>query len=143
MHIARLKLAALAAIGGVSLAGCAYDTYGSPYGYGYAPYGGVSVGIGYGGYGGYYGGYGYGPYDYGYDPFGWYGDFYYPGAGIYIATNGAAINGATGRIGVRPGRAAPAVPGQARIGAAGITAAALPHRRPLRVAGVRGTSPRN
>src|SRR5581483_6151494 len=84
MHIARLKLAAIAAVGGISLAGCAYDTYGDPYGYGYgyAPYGGVSVGIGYGGYGGYYGGYG--PYGYGYDPFGWYGDFFYPGAGIYV-----------------------------------------------------------
>ncbi|HEY7959841.1 MAG TPA: hypothetical protein VID20_07270 [Sphingomicrobium sp.] len=85
MHIARLKLAALALVGGISLAGCAYGDYGygDPYGYGYAPYGGVSVGIGYGGYGGYYGGYGY-PYGYGYDPFGWYGDYYYPGVGIYV-----------------------------------------------------------
>jgi len=86
MHIARLKLAAVALVAGVSLAGCAYDMYGDPYGYGYAPYGGVSVGVGYGGgYGGYYGGYGYGyPYGYGYDPFGWYGDYYYPGTGIYV-----------------------------------------------------------
>ena len=59
----------------------------------------VSIGVGYGGgYGGYgYGGYGYGypyggyGYPYGgygaygsYDPFGWYGDYYYPGSGIYV-----------------------------------------------------------
>jgi hypothetical protein len=83
MHIARLKLAAVALIAGVSLGGCAYDMYGDPYGYGgygYGyPAGGLSVGIGYGGYGGYYG-YPYG----GYDPFGWYGDYYYPGSGIYV-----------------------------------------------------------
>jgi len=78
MKIARFKLAALALLGGVSLAGCASDMYG-PYGYG--PYGGVSAGVGYGGYYGY--DYGY-PYGYGYDPFGWYGNFYYPGTGIYV-----------------------------------------------------------
>lgn len=78
MQIARFKLFALALLGGVSLAGCASEMYG-PYGYG--PYGGMSVGVGYGGYYGY--GYGY-PYGYGYDPFGWYGDFYYPGTGIYV-----------------------------------------------------------
>lgn len=86
MQFARFKLAALALVGGVSLAGCAYDMYGDPYGngYGYAPYGGVSVGVGYGGYGGYGYGYPYYGYGYGYDPFGWYGDYYYPGTGIYV-----------------------------------------------------------
>ena len=44
-------------------------------GYGYGNYGGYGSYGGYGGYGGYYGGY---------DPFGWYGDFYYPGTGIYV-----------------------------------------------------------
>jgi len=53
-------------------------------GYGYHPYGGVSVGVGYGGYGyGYDPYYGYGGYG-AYDPFGWYGDYYYPGVGIYV-----------------------------------------------------------
>jgi hypothetical protein len=94
MRVSRLRLAALAAAGSVALSGCAYDMYGDPYGYGYAPYSSVSVGVGYGGgYGGYgygnpyggYGGYGgYGSYYGGYDPFGWYGDFYYPGSGIYV-----------------------------------------------------------
>lgn len=80
MDIARFKLAALAVIGGVSLAGCAtgygYGGYGD-YGYGYSPYYGSGYGYPYGGYG----------YDYsygGYSPFGWYGDFYYPGVGIYV-----------------------------------------------------------
>lgn len=85
------------ALSGCALAfsGCAYDLYDDPYGYGYGPYGGVSVGYygGYGGYGGYpgYGGYGYDPYWYGYggyDPFGWYGDYYYPGVGIYVYDRG-------------------------------------------------------
>ena len=96
MAIARLKLAAAAILASVPLAGCAYDMYGDPYGYGYGPYSSVSVGVGYGGgYGSYgygypYGGYGYGyPYGssyggFGYDPFGWYGNYYYPGAGIYV-----------------------------------------------------------
>jgi hypothetical protein len=88
MRVPRLRLAALALASGIVLSGCAYDTYGDPYGYGYGPYSGVSVGIGYGGgYGGYgypYGGYGYGGYYGGYDPFGWYGDYYYPGSGIYV-----------------------------------------------------------
>ncbi|MGN6850557.1 MAG: hypothetical protein ACTHJK_13960 [Sphingomicrobium sp.] len=81
MQIARFKLAALALVGSVSLAGCATG-YGD-YGYGYGPYGGVSVGVGYGGYYGYPYGYDYGYGGY-YDPFGWYGDFYYPGVGIYV-----------------------------------------------------------
>jgi hypothetical protein len=85
----RLRLAVLTAASGIVLSGCAYGMYGDPYGYG-----GVSVGIGsgYGGYGydyPYGGGYGspYGGYGYGYggyDPFGWYGDYYYPGSGIYV-----------------------------------------------------------
>ena len=74
----RIPYISLAAAGALALGGCAYDTYGSPYGYGYGPYSSLSVGVGYGGgYGGYYGGYGY-------DPFGWYGDYYYPGSGIYV-----------------------------------------------------------
>ena len=101
MRFPRLRLAALAVASGVILGGCAYDMYGDGYGYdpygygyGYGPRSGVSIGIGYGGgyggyggYGSYYGGYpygGYGGYYGGYDPFGWYGDYYYPGTGIYV-----------------------------------------------------------
>ena len=90
MRIPQFRLAALALVSGIALSGCAYDMYGNDYGYGYGPYGGVGVGIGYGNYGYGYGygpydyGYGYNPYGYGYDPFGWYGDYYYPGAGIYV-----------------------------------------------------------
>ena len=82
---------------GIVLSGCAYGMYGDPYGYGYGPYSSASrrrlrlwlrlrrlrrlwrlrrlrrLRLGYGGYG--YGGY---------DPFGWYGDYYYPGSGIYV-----------------------------------------------------------
>lgn len=79
MRMRSILTLALAA-GGLSLGACADDMYG-PYGYG-----GVNVGYGYGGYYGPYD-YGYGPYGYGYgafDPFGWYGDFYYPGAGFYV-----------------------------------------------------------
>jgi hypothetical protein len=94
MRLPRIRLAALALATGVALGGCAYGL-GDPYG----SYGGVNVGYSYGGgygypYGGYgsyagYGGYpyGYGGYGYGYggyDPFGWYGDYYYPGTGIYV-----------------------------------------------------------
>ena len=78
MRVLQLRLAAIALAGGIALSGCAYDDYG----------------YGYGGYGGYYG-YGYSPYGYGYpygdyygyggySPFGWYGDSYYPGVGIYV-----------------------------------------------------------
>jgi|KBSMisStaDraftv2_1062788.scaffolds.fasta_scaffold05646_7 hypothetical protein len=109
MRASFIRLAAVALTSGLALSGCAYDMYGNDYGYGYgyspygySPYGygprsSVSIGIGYGGgyggygyggypYGGYYGGYGYGsPYGgYGYDPFGWYGNYYYPGSGIYV-----------------------------------------------------------
>src|SRR5215212_7110246 len=103
MRISQIRLAALALTSGILLSGCAYDMYGNDYGYGYgySPYGygyprsSVSIGIGYGSgyggygygspYGGYYGGYGYpyGSYG-GYDPFGWYGNYYYPGSGIYV-----------------------------------------------------------
>ena len=105
MRVPHLRLAAFALSSGVTLGGCAYGL-GDPYG----GYGGVNVGYGNGyygsgygspyGYGGYgygspygyagygnYGGYGYGsPYGYGGygDPFGWYGNYYYPGSGIYV-----------------------------------------------------------
>jgi hypothetical protein len=78
MRIHKFGVAALALVSGISLGGCAYDTYG-PGGYGYGPYSSLSVGVGYGG------GYGYGdPYYGGYSPFGWYDDFYYPGTGVYV-----------------------------------------------------------
>jgi hypothetical protein len=76
----RMRPALALAAGALTLGACE-DMYG-PYGYG-----GLDVGYGYGGYYAPYG-YGYGPYygGYygGYDPFGWYGDFYYPGAGIFV-----------------------------------------------------------
>lgn len=76
----RIPYISLLAAGALSLAGCAgYYGYGGDYygGYGYA---GPYVGLGYSsGYGPYYGGYGYG-----YPYFGWYDNFYYPGAGIYV-----------------------------------------------------------
>ena len=91
MRVQRIRVAALVLISGIALSGCAYDMYGDPYGYGYGPYGGVAVGYGdygygYGGYGGYGYGYPYAGYDNygGYNPFGWYGDYYYPGVGIYV-----------------------------------------------------------
>ncbi len=62
----RLAYLGLAATGALAIGGCAYDNYG------YGPYGG----------------YGYGPanyaYGYGTPYYGWYGDYYYPGAGIYV-----------------------------------------------------------
>jgi hypothetical protein len=88
MRTSKIRLAALALVSGITLGGCAYGY--DPYGYG----GGVSVGYGNYGYGSGYG-YGYGPYGY-YDPrysgyggiygspFGWYGNYYYPGSGIYV-----------------------------------------------------------
>lgn len=80
MRVPRLALAAATAAGALALGACA-DYYG-PYGYGYGAYGYGYPYAGYGyGYGYPYGGYGY--YG-GYDPFGWYGDYYYPGAGIYV-----------------------------------------------------------
>jgi hypothetical protein len=77
MSLIRLRTAAILLAAGLGLSACAYDR-----GYGY---GGLSVG-----YGGYcdpyyddcYSGYGYGGYS---DPWwGWYGDYYYPGIGIYV-----------------------------------------------------------
>jgi hypothetical protein len=79
----RIPYISLLAAGALSLGGCAgYYGYGGDYygGYGYA---GPSVGLGYSsGYGPYYGGYGYG-----YPYFGWYDNFYYPGAGVYVYDN--------------------------------------------------------
>lgn len=81
MSAARLRTAIILLAAGIGLSGCAYDR-----GYGY---GGLSVG-----YGGYcdpywddcYSGYGRGGY---YDPwYGWYGDYYYPGIGIYVFDRG-------------------------------------------------------
>lgn len=77
MRLTKLSLAAMAAASAFALGGCADDMYGP---YGYAPYGYGAYGYGYP-YGGYGYGYGYGAY---YDPFGWYGDFYYPGVGIFV-----------------------------------------------------------
>ena len=84
MLTSRLRLAAVAIIGSIGLAGCA--TY-NPYGYG-----GVSVGYGspyYGsgyGYGSPYYGYGSQYYGYGYQPsyYGWNNGYYYPGTGYYV-----------------------------------------------------------
>jgi hypothetical protein len=68
----RLSWIGLAAAGALALGGCAYDDYG--YGGGY--YGGL-------GYGGGYSAYGYAaPY------YGWYDDYYYPGAGVYVYDSG-------------------------------------------------------
>lgn len=77
----RIFYVSLLAAGALSLSGCAdYYGYGGGYygGYGYAgPYVGLGYSSGY--YDPYYGGYGYG-----YPYFGWYDNFYYPGAGIYV-----------------------------------------------------------
>ena len=96
MRTSKLRLAALALVSGITLGGCAYGY--DPYGYG----GGISVGYGNYGYGSGYGYGAYGPFGY-YDPryggyydpryryggyygspFGWYGNYYYPGSGIYV-----------------------------------------------------------
>ena len=77
----RVFFISLLAAGALSLGGCAdYYGYGGGYygGYGYAgPYVGLGYSSGY--YLPSYGGYGYG-----YPYFGWYDNFYYPGAGIYV-----------------------------------------------------------
>ncbi|HEX6740350.1 MAG TPA: hypothetical protein VF079_00955 [Sphingomicrobium sp.] len=102
MRVSKLRLAAVALIGGITLGGCAYG-FGDPYGsygglgvgygnYGYGGYGdpyGYGYGYGYpGGYGYYgnpYGGYGnYLGYGYGGYPYGWYNGYYYPGTGYYV-----------------------------------------------------------
>lgn len=75
--VQRIVMAAALGAAGLALGGCAdHDGYGG--GLGYAGY--YDEGA-YGGYGpaGYYEPYGYGGYG-----FGWYGDFYYPGIGIYV-----------------------------------------------------------
>ncbi|WP_185829184.1 hypothetical protein [Sphingomonas ginkgonis] len=59
------------ALAAATLGGCAYDSYG----YG----GGFGLGIGGGDY------YGAG---YDYAPYGWYGDYYYPGVGAYVYDRG-------------------------------------------------------
>ena len=82
MFLKRLGLASLVIGLGIGAAGCT-DGYG---------YSGVNVGYasGYGYDDDYYdGGFGNGYYGAGYgglgaSPFGWYGDYYYPGAGIYV-----------------------------------------------------------
>jgi hypothetical protein len=78
MSLVRLRTAVLLVAAGLGLSACGYDRYG--YGYG-----GLSVGYGSAGYCDpywddcYYGRGG------GYDPwYGWYGDYYYPGFGIYV-----------------------------------------------------------
>ena len=79
----RIPYISLIAAGALTLGGCAYGDlgygvglgygggyYDSPYYGAYGPYGG------YGAYPGYYGGFG--------APFGWYDDYYYPGAGVFV-----------------------------------------------------------
>ena len=79
MSLISLRAAALVLAAGLGLSACSYDR-----GYGY---GGLSVGYGSAGYcdpywDDCYSGYGRGGY---HDPwYGWYGDYYYPGIGIYI-----------------------------------------------------------
>lgn len=84
MKLKRALVAALAVGLGAGVAGCT-DGYG---------YGGLDVGYGapYGYADDYYGGYGYGDYGYGYGGYGygypagygWFGNYYYPGSGIYV-----------------------------------------------------------
>jgi len=77
MFLKRLALAGIVAGIGLATAGCTE-------GYGYT---GLDVGYGAPGYGYYDSGYAdpyYGGYGYGSSYFGWYGDFYYPGTGIYV-----------------------------------------------------------
>jgi hypothetical protein len=80
----RIPYISLIAAGAVALGGCAYGGLG--YGNGQSVGVGTSYGYGSPYYGGYYGGYGgyggyYSPYS---SPFGWYGDYYYPGTGYYV-----------------------------------------------------------
>jgi hypothetical protein len=63
----RIPYISLLAAGALALGACAYGGYGGAY---YGDYG----------YGAPYYGYSYGAYD----PFGWYGDYYYPGTGIFV-----------------------------------------------------------
>jgi hypothetical protein len=89
MHVPRLHIPLLLVAAAAGLGACSYND-----GYGY---GGVSVGYGTAGYCDNYNydcafrsGYGdYVGYGTGYDPwYGWYGDYYYPGIGIYIYDRG-------------------------------------------------------
>ena len=78
----RIPYISLIAAGALALGGCAYGDLGYGVGYG-GGYGAYDYGYGYGPYGGYgeypayYGGFG-APY------FGWYDNYYYPGAGIFV-----------------------------------------------------------
>lgn len=93
MILKRLGLASLVIGLGIGAAGCT-DGYGySGVNVGYASgYGDGYYGDGYGGYGNGYGGNGYGGNGYygagyggvGAGYFGWYGDYYYPGNGVYV-----------------------------------------------------------
>jgi len=83
MVVPRLKSAALIVTAALGLSACGYND-----GYGYSS---VSIGYGNAGYGGGY--YDDGYYDQGYygrgygyrdSYYGWYGDYYYPGVGIYV-----------------------------------------------------------
>jgi hypothetical protein len=79
MSLVRLRNVVLLAAAGLGLSACGYDRYG--YGYG-----GLSIGVGSGGYcDPYYGDCYYGRGSAYSDPwYGWYGDYYYPGFGIYV-----------------------------------------------------------
>jgi hypothetical protein len=86
MSGSRLRLFVLLAASAAGLSACA-DDYGYGYGMsaGYGPRGGYACDPHYydcGAYGGY-------DYDYGYgDPwYGWYGDFFYPGTGLFVFDN--------------------------------------------------------
>nr|WP_246352252.1 hypothetical protein [Sphingomonas xinjiangensis] len=79
MGLRSVFAAGLLGVLGLSTGGCAEDGYG---------YSGVSVGYGVADYGGYgYDGLGYDGFGYGSglgSYFGWYGDYYYPGSGVYV-----------------------------------------------------------
>jgi hypothetical protein len=70
----RIPYISILAAGALALGGCAYGGFGYGVGYG----GGGSSGDS--GYRAPYLGYGYAASD----PFGWYGDYYYPGTGIFV-----------------------------------------------------------
>jgi len=83
MLMKRIRLIGLALVAGLATAACndGYGYGGVSAGYGSGGYYGPAYGygdVGYPGYGG-YGGYGYAP-----SYFGWYGDYYYPGTGVYV-----------------------------------------------------------
>jgi hypothetical protein len=79
MSAIRLRTALLVAAAGAGLSACAYDRgYGYGYGVGYDSYCDPYYSDCYYGRGGYGAGYAYDPW------WGWYGDYYYPGIGIYV-----------------------------------------------------------